>query len=138
MADLKALVQRLYTEVFNEGNLATVDELVDESFVEHEEFPGVTPDKAGLAAFVAATRTAFPDLSFETEAIVTDGDEVWAQVTMRGTHAGEFLGIPATGRSIAVPAVDRIRFVDGKLVEHWGVMDRFVMMQQLGLVPDAP
>ena len=138
MSDLKALAQRMFTEVFNEGNLATADELVDESFVEHEEFPGVTPDKAGFIAFVSATRSAFPDVSFDAVAMVAEGDEVWAQITIRGTHEGDFLGIPATGRRIEVPAVDRIRVRGGKIVEHWGVMDTFVMMQQLGVVPDAP
>ena len=137
MADNKALTQRFIDEVFNQGNLATVDELVDDGFVEHEEFPGISADKAGLKTFVTTLRDAFPDLSFEIVAMVADGDEVWIQNISRGTHKGEWMGIPATGKSIEVQAIDRVRVRDGRMVEHWGVTDVMTMMQQLGVVPDA-
>ena len=137
MADNKALTQRFIDEVFNQGNLATLDELVDDGFVEHEEFPGISADKAGLKTFVTTLRDAFPDLRFEIVAMVADGDEVWIQNISRGTHKGEWMGIPATGKSIEVQAIDRVRVRDGRMVEHWGVTDVMTMMQQLGVVPDA-
>jgi steroid delta-isomerase-like uncharacterized protein len=138
VADYKALTRRFYEEVFNKGDLQVLDELVDDSLVEHEEFPGITPGKAGLVQFAALMRAAFPDLNFDVLAIVSDGDEVWAHVVMRGTHKGEFLGIPATGRRIEVPTIDRIRVRDDRAVEHWGVTDTFAMMQQLGVIPEGP
>lgn len=135
MADNKALAQRFINEVFNQGNLATIEELVDDGFVEHEEFPGISADKAGLATFVTTLRDAFPDINFEIVAMAADGDEVWIHNISRGTHKGEFMGVPATGNSIEVAAIDRVRVRDGRMVEHWGVTDVMTMMQQLGVVP---
>lgn len=136
MADPKALVRRFYDEVFGQGDLDTLDELVADDFVEHEELPGIPPGKEGLGAFIETFRGAFPDLSIEVRAIVAEGDEVWAHVVMRGTHQGEFLGVPASGRPIAVPTVDRVRVVDGRAVEHWGVSDNLQLMQQIGAIPE--
>jgi steroid delta-isomerase-like uncharacterized protein len=124
MADTKALTQRFYSEVFNKGDLDVLDELVDDGFVEHGEFPGIPPGKEGLKAFVTTTRAAFPDLVFDVEAMVAEGDEVWVHVVIRGTHQGEFLGVPATGRTIEVATIDRIRLRNDKAVEHWGVTAR--------------
>jgi steroid delta-isomerase-like uncharacterized protein len=136
MADHKALTQRFYTEVFNKGDLDALDELVDDGFVEHEEFPDIPPGKEGLKVFVTTTRTAFPDLRFDVEAMVEEGDEVWVHGVMRGTHQGDFMGVPATGRSIEVATIDRIRIRNDKAVEHWGVTDTAAMMQQLGVIPE--
>ena len=138
MADLKAFARDFMQKVFNEGDLAVIDAIVDDGFVEHEEFPGVSNDKAGLVEFVKQTRAAFPDLVFEPVALVEEGDEVWVMVTISGTHQGEFLGVPATGNKVETTAVDRIRVRDGKVVEHWGVTDVLTMMQQMGVIPDAP
>jgi len=138
MPDLKDLGRRFYDEVFVKGDLAVLDELVDDGFVEHEPFPGLGSDKAGLVEFVQLMRRAFPDVSVEVIAMTTEGDEVWSQAVMRGTHDGEFMGIPATGRSIEVAMIDRVRVRDGKAVEHWGITDTLSMMQQLGVVPETP
>jgi steroid delta-isomerase-like uncharacterized protein len=135
VADVKSVMQRLYDDVFNRGDLAVLDDVVDDSFVEHEEFPGTTNDKAGLVAFVTSLRNAFPDLAFEVVATVAEGDEAWAQIVIRGTQQGEFLGIPASGRRVEVAGIDRLRFRDGKVVEHWGVTDILSLMQQVGAIP---
>src|SRR5262245_37835188 len=137
MADHKALATRFYDEVFGKGDMDAFDELVDDSFVEHEEIPGASPDKAGLAAFVQTTREAFAPFSAEIVAVAEDGDEVWVQGVMHGTHSGEFLGIPPTGRTIAVPFFDRVRIRDDKAVEHWGVTDFAALMEQLGVTGGA-
>ena len=114
MADLKAFARDFMQKVFNEGDLAVIDAIVDDGFVEHEEFPGVSNDKAGLVEFVKQTRAAFPDLVFEPVALVEEGDEVWVMVTISGTHQGEFLGVPATGNKVETTAVDRIRVHTGR------------------------
>jgi predicted ester cyclase len=81
---------------------------------------------------------AFPDLRFDPEDVLASGDKVVARVRVTGTHTGEFMGMPATGRSVDVQAVDIVRFGDDGLGhEHWGVFDAMSMMQQLGLVPDG-
>jgi steroid delta-isomerase-like uncharacterized protein len=138
MTDLKALSRRFYDEVFVKGDMAALDELVDDDFVEHEEFPGMSSDKAGLRTFVTTMREAFPDVSVEIVSIAVDGDEVWTQAVMRGTHRGEFMGVPATNRAIEVPMFDRVRIRDDKAIEHWGLTDSLALMQQLGVVPEEP
>lgn len=138
MAELKALAQRFYDEVMAKGDLNALDALVDDTFVDHEEMPGLTNDKAGVRDFVTMVRDAFPDLSVEVVAMAVDEPEVWAQVVMRGTHRGTFMGIPATGRAVEMPMFDRVRFRDDRVVEHWGLSDNLLMMQQLGVVPEEP
>jgi predicted ester cyclase len=81
----------------------------------------------------------FPDLRFDAEDILTSGDKVVARARVTGTNKGEFMGMPATGKSINVQAIDIVSFGnDGLAVEHWGVMDMMSMMQQLGVVPQGP
>lgn len=132
MADHKALTTRFYDAVFNQGDLDAFDELVADDFVEHEAIPGLSPDKAGLAAFVQTTREAFAPFSMEVVAMVEEGDEVWVQGVMHGTHSGEFMGMPATGATITVPFFDRVRVRDDQAVEHWGLTDFAALMEQLG------
>jgi steroid delta-isomerase-like uncharacterized protein len=134
MADLKALGMRFYDDVLVGGDLSLLDELVDEGFVEHEAFPGMSTDKAGLATFVTTMHDAFPDVSIEVLAMATDGDEVWSHAVLRGTHHGEFMGIPATGRAIEVAMIDRVRVRDGRAIDHWGVTDTLTMFEQLGVL----
>ena len=80
-------------------------------------------------------RGAFPDLEFVAEDMIAEGDKVAARITVRGTHKGPFLDIAPTGKQVSVNAIDIFRFANGKIVEHWGVMDQMSMMQQLGAIP---
>lgn len=136
MADLRAMAKRFNDEVFSQGKVDVLDEIVAEDYVEHQELPGLEPGREGLKKMVLMFRGAFPDLKVETHATAVDGDEVWMHTTMTGTHKGEFAGIPATGKKISVAAIDRVRTVDGKAVEHWGVSDDMGMMTQLGVIPE--
>jgi steroid delta-isomerase-like uncharacterized protein len=132
------LFRRFHTEVFNEGRMETIDELVSPDFVEHEAVPpGVPTGIEGLKWWVASFREAFPDLKTEVGVMLSDGDLVAGHVTFTGTHRGEFLGIPASGTPISVTGVDIVRIRDGKAVEHWGVTDMMTLMQQIGAVPAA-
>jgi predicted ester cyclase len=81
-------------------------------------------------------RAAFPDLRMEAEDVLVSGDKAVARVRATGTHQGEFIGMPATGKRIEVPVIDIMRFGDDGLVhEHWGLFDSLGMMQQLGAIP---
>lgn len=122
---------RRYSEI-NKGNLGIFDELTSEKFVEHEVLPGFPQTREGVKAFFEALRTAFPDLMFDVEFYMADGDKVAAYLTISGTNKGEFMGRPATGKRISVKAVDIMQFKDGKVVDHWGVTDSMAMMEQLG------
>jgi steroid delta-isomerase-like uncharacterized protein len=133
--DLKERLRSFYAAM-SAGDFDAVDEFIADDFVDHEEFPGITPDKEGARQFFMMMRTAFPDLQLEAHEIIADGDLVAARATFRGTHDGEFMGVPATGRQINVNGMDMVRIRDGKATEHWGVMDAMTMMQQLGAIPE--
>lgn len=136
-ADNKALARRLYDEVINAGNLDLLDELVADDFVEHEAFPGMPatgPEapKAVLGMFKAA----FSDMKFTVEDMIAEGDKVVVRATVTGTHDGEFMGIPPTGKSFSASAIDIVEIKDGKATAHWGLTDQAAMMEQLGLAPE--
>jgi len=135
-ADLKALAQRFNDEVFTLGKVDVIDELVADDYVEHQEFPGLEPTKDGLKQFVQMFHAAFSDIKVETLSIGLDGDQLWLHSVFTGTHTGDFAGIPATGRSVSLTMMDRVRVRDDKAVEHWGVSDDLGMMTQLGVVPE--
>jgi len=132
----KAHYRRTFEEVFNQGNLALVDELVAPDFLDHEVPPGMNnrgPDST--RQLVTMLRTAFPDLHFMIEDLVAEGDTVAGRVTMSGTHLGPFQGIPPTGRSFQQAQMYFVRFRDGKAIEHRAVRDELGMMRQLGVLP---
>jgi steroid delta-isomerase-like uncharacterized protein len=133
--DNLTLCKRFYNEVATQGNIDLIDELVAENFLEHEGFPGLTKDRDGLKQFFTMMRTAFPDLKFDVEFMLSDGDKVAAYITMSGTQKGEFMGMPASGKKFTIKTIDIVRIVDGRAVEHWGVTDAMTMMQQLGVGP---
>lgn len=129
-----ALAERFIEEVWRQGNLAAIDELFAEHYVDH----GFGPQPVGrdaLKGFVAAFRAAFPDMQYDLHQIIAEGDTVASRDTVRATHQGEFMGIPATGKPVAVSAMHFLRFEGGKIVEHWGITDTMAMLQQLGLMP---
>ena len=129
------LFRRLIEEGFNNGNLAVVDELLDPGFQEHQFIsPNHPQGPAGLKALITELRRLFPDFHMTFEDISTNEDTVWARLRATGTQGGELMGQPPTGRSVVVTVIDIIRFRDGKMVEHWGVPDRFHMLMQLGLL----
>jgi len=130
-----AAIKRFYEEVVNKGNLKLMDELVAAEFVEHEEMPGMKPGRDGFKEFFTMFRAAFPDLQFQVNDLVAKGDKVWAYITIRGTHKGQFMDMAATGKTIEVKGFDIIRFVNGKAAEHWGLTDSMTMMMQLGAIP---
>jgi steroid delta-isomerase-like uncharacterized protein len=129
----KAIARRFY-EGINAGRIEIIDELVADNLVEHEEFPGLAGGRDGVRQFFQMILTAFPDFTMTMDDMVAEGDLVFIRATMRGTHRGDFMGIPATGKQVEVPTGDFARFEGGKLVEHWGVTDTGMMMQQLGVV----
>jgi steroid delta-isomerase-like uncharacterized protein len=132
----KALYRQFVEEVFNRGNMSAIDELVAPDFIEHEELPpGSPPGREGVKQLSIMLRNAFPDIKATIDDVLAEGDKVAARMTWRGTHKGEFMGIPPTGKSVSIGVIDIVRFAGDKFVEHWGQMDSMGMMQQLGAVP---
>jgi steroid delta-isomerase-like uncharacterized protein len=135
MADYKALAQRWYTEVMNQGKEEVIDELCAPNFVDHDPLPGTGPDRDGIHQFVKVVHSAFPDLETTVDDILAEGDEIAVRSTFRGTHEGEFMGIPATGKKVEVANYDFVRMENDQAVEHWGTIDSAALMEQLGAVP---
>ena len=133
-----AALRRAYEHV-NEGDLDGFLDYLADDFVEHESGPGLEPTKAGTKQLFAVMKAGFPDLRFDAEDVLDSGDKVVARVRVTGTNKGDFMGIPASGKSIDIQAIDIVRFgPDGLAREHWGVMDIMAMMQQIGAVPQGP
>ncbi len=136
--DNGATLRRFY-DLITARDIDGFADLLADDFVEHEVAPGLEPTKAGVKEFFTMYIAAFPDLRFEPEDILPSGDKVVGRVRATGTNTGDFMGMPATGKSVSVEAIDIIRFGDDGLAhEHWGVFDALGMMQQLGVVPEAP
>jgi steroid delta-isomerase-like uncharacterized protein len=136
--DNVATLRRSY-DLLNAGDIDGFGDLLADDFVEHEVSPGLEPTKEGVKEFFRMYIAAFPDLRMEAEDVLPSGDKVIARARGTGTHRGEFMGMPATGRSIDVELIDIMRFgEDGLVQEHWGVFDTLKMMQQLGAIPQAP
>jgi predicted ester cyclase len=76
-------------------------------------------------------RAAFRDFAMTIEDMVAEGDKVFIRATMKGTQQGEFMGIPASGKQMAVPCADLVRISGGRILEHWGITDTGAMMRQL-------
>lgn len=126
------VLRRVIEEGFNKGNYAALDPLFAPGYREHQF--GLKTTLEGFKEDIHYLRTAFPDLHLSIEDIVTDADKVWIRITARGTNRGPFIG-PPTGKPITITVMDVCRFENGKIVEHWGVPDRFAVMAQLGLLP---
>ena len=134
-----AATLRSFYELINARDIDGFGELLADDFVEHEETPGLAPTKDGVKAFFRMQIAAFPDLHLHVEDILASGDKAVARARITGTHQGELMGIPPTGKGIDVPLIDIVRFGDDGLArEHWGVFDAMAMMQQLGVVPEGP
>jgi steroid delta-isomerase-like uncharacterized protein len=130
------LTERFIEEVWRQGQLDKIDELFAEDYVDHS-FGPQPADREQLKGFVAMFRAAFPDLQYDLHQVVAEGDRVASRDTVRATHKGEFMGIPATNKTVAVGAMHFLRFADGKIVEHWGITDVGGLMRQLGVMPGS-
>ena len=135
----KALFRRFVEEVFNKGNVSTIDEFLAPNFVEREVLPPGTPSgREGVKQLTMMFRTAFPDFNVRIDDMIAEGDKIVARTTWSGTQKGEFMGIPSSGKRVSFDVIDIIRISEGKGEEHWGVMDSSALMQQLGVIPAGP
>jgi steroid delta-isomerase-like uncharacterized protein len=124
----KALVRLLVEELQVKHDLSAIDRYCSPSFIDHDD----ESDREGAKAFFEMFFAAFPDLTAEIHDQVAEGDRVATRKTFRGTHKGEFFGVPASDRRINVQVIDIQRIVDGKVTDHWSAMDTVAVMQQIG------
>ena len=133
----KTVSRRFFEEVFGNGKLNLLDEIIAKDHVNKGpgSLPGLPTGPEGAKQLVAVYRNAFPDLRFTIDEQIAEGDKVVTRWTAHGTHQGELVSIPATGNLSTVTGIAVDRFVNGKIVESWGIFDQFGMMQQLGVIP---
>jgi steroid delta-isomerase-like uncharacterized protein len=129
----KQVIQRFHEQVWNQGNLAMIDELVSPDYRMHMPLP--TPDREGLRQFVSMIHDAFPDWHETIEDVIAEGDRVVLRGIIRGTQQGAYMGLPPTGKAIRMTTMYIFRLAEGKIVEDWGEADSLGMMQQLGALP---
>lgn len=138
MEDLKERSRRVF-ELLLRGDTEGVEDLVAEDVVDHNLPPGIPPGLEGFKQISKLLTTAFSNLNGEIEDEIQDGDVVVTRSIFRGTHTGDFFGIPATGRTFEVEGIDMVRFEGGKVVEHWGLLNQMSLLMQLGAGgPSAP
>ena len=137
MSEQQALVERMFGEVINAGHLDVADKLFAADFVDH----GPMGDMHGLDAFkelVAMWRAAVPDVRCTIENWFESGDMAAWNVRVKGSHTGEMMGIPATGRSFEYVTPNIGRFAGGKAVEHWADQGMFQFLTQIGALEQQP
>jgi steroid delta-isomerase-like uncharacterized protein len=133
--DNAELARRFYEEFWTRGNPDAADELIAEDLV-HDQFPECWPrGRAGFKRLVTTWRAAFPDMHETVSQLLTDGDWVVARFTLRGTHRGDFYGIPATNKTVETHGVDLLRFRDGLIAEWIYCEDALGVFSQLGALP---
>jgi steroid delta-isomerase-like uncharacterized protein len=125
-------IVRRFADAINTGNEAAFLDVLAPAVVDHYAPPGLPPGRAGWNMNRKLFRTAFPDGHWHEAALFAEGNRVVGRYILRGTHQGEFFGIPPTGNAITVSTIHVFRLDDGKIVEHWGHGDDMGMMRQLG------
>jgi steroid delta-isomerase-like uncharacterized protein len=134
----KATFRRLH-EATNTGDTEliskTIDELVEPDALIATPLPGGATGAQALKQVWATLLRAFPDLHVTVEDLIAEGDKVVIRNTVTGTHRGEYMGVPPTGKSVTYKEIFIFRFVSGRIAETWGVVDVLSQMKQLGVIP---
>jgi steroid delta-isomerase-like uncharacterized protein len=132
----KAITRRFLEEIFAGGNLELVNEIFAPNFVLHDpSVPQQVRGPEGIRQYIAMYRAAYPDTHFTIEDQIAEGDKVVTRWTGQGTHQGELMGVPPTGRRVTVAGIEVDRIAGGKIEETWVSYDALGMMQQLGVIP---
>lgn len=124
--------QKRFGGAVNSDNLSDLHELMTPNVIDHDPAPNQGPGPQGFISFFKQFRAAFPDLSIGVEHMVADEENVSIAYTITGTHRGEFLGVPASGRRISARGVQIARFEDGLIAERWGSSDQLGILEQIG------
>ena len=130
----KNIVRRLITEGWNNGSHSVVDELVDANYQNHDTQAQGANGPHGFKGLIDTYRMAFPDLQFDIEDMMADGDKVITRWRSTGTQLGALPDVPATGRRVDVTGIGISRIANGKIVEDWANWDTMGMLKQLGVI----
>ncbi len=130
----KTLVRR-YQEIYNSNDLETLTEVLSEDLLTPKIMMGIPSGIEGAKAAHHIMLAGFPDFQTVIDDLIAEGDEVVARITMTGTHTGNFMGIPPTGKHVEFTGIYIARIANGKIVEHWGEEDGLGLLTQLGVMP---
>ncbi|MGB9182677.1 MAG: ester cyclase [Solirubrobacteraceae bacterium] len=137
----KAAVRR-FQDAMNSGDATlisnTIDELVEPAALIHTPLPIQATGAQLLKEVFARLHRAFPDLHITIDDLIEEGDKVVSRQSVTGTHQGEYMGVQPTGRSVTYNEVFLVRFVDGRIVETWGIVDVLAQVRQLGVISMPP
>ncbi len=133
-----AVVRRFVEEVITQGDIDSASQFVWEDVVEQVPLPGQGPGLKGLQDVLRGMRSGFPDLNFAINEQIAEGDKVASRFEWTGTHRGEFLGVPATGRPVRVWGIVIDRLEEGRIKDTRIIMDSLGLMMQLGVIPPPP
>lgn len=139
----KNLIRRFVEDLWNGRNLDLASTLFSSDCSTHQLRSGVPLETMprgpeAVKKHVAEWLAGFPDLRFEIEQTLAEGDRVLSQLVMHGTHTGTWLGIPATGRRVSIRMMTIHRIRDGKISEDWVLVESLGFFQQLGALPPTP
>jgi steroid delta-isomerase-like uncharacterized protein len=124
-------------ETQSRGNVEALDEFLAEDFVDHSAFPGFPPTRDGVKQLFRMFHTAFEDFHATIHDQVGEGGKVVTRKTLHGTHRGEFFGVPPTGKQVTIDVTDILYVDEGRITDHWTVVDQLGLMRQLGVIPEA-
>ena len=126
------LVNRMIEEIQNRQNIALVDEIFSEDFLNHTPVRGISNDRNGMRQLFSMTCIAFPDGVVTVEDQVASDDKVWTRKSFSGTHTGPLGAMAPTGNKVTYRVFDILRIHDGKIIEHWGLADQLSLLRQVG------
>jgi len=135
-SDNKATVRRFIDEYQTGGDERAFAEILDRDVLDHSRPPGIAPGAEGVRQQFDGFRHAFPDFRATVLDQIAEGAMVVTRKVFHGTHRGDLTGIPPTGREVEIHVIDIVRLSRGRIVEHWNIVDRLGLMQQLGVIPD--
>jgi predicted ester cyclase len=133
----KTAVENLIEKGFNQKDLAAFDAYFSSTLIDHALPPGLPAGFEGRKIFVSAFMTAFPDIHIHLEDTVAEGNKLVTRWSAHGTHKGDLMGVPPTGKEVSIIGTAIDRFENGQSVEHWEIIDQLGLMQQLGVIPTS-
>jgi steroid delta-isomerase-like uncharacterized protein len=133
----KLLAQRVWEEVWHQGQLSRIDDLFTTDFVRHDPGGREPQGTEQNRQFIGSLRAAFPDVHYTVEDQIAEGDKVVVRYRFRGTHLGAFQGMPPTGKQVTYTGILIYRIVDGKIAEQWTEFDLLGFLRQLGVLPTS-
>ena len=131
----KTAARNFIEKGLNQKDLSALETYFGSDLIDHALPPGLPPGLEGRKIFASALLAAFPDLQVYVEDLIAEADKLVTRYSVRGTHKGDLMGIPATGKQVSITGTAIDRFENGQSIEHWEIIDQVGMMQQLGVIP---